>query len=490
MSSTSRASKPRYTPTPPEELLARTKQRSAAHRQRRLAGGGGGFAVVAALVLIGVLLPSNGARSQQASDKPGKVVVSARIGVAYELTTNEPTAPNAAHQVAVAVDNDEVGFSLDLLNKLATSSKASGSGNVLVSPSSLATALAMLELGAKGATQAGIAAALHTSGLSAAQQAEGWHTLAALLAAETSTSGAHLKHEPELDIANALFLQEHLPVLPAYVQALSKDFQTGLWQVDFEKDLVGATRAINLWTSENTKGLIKQLFSPGALDATTVLVLADAVYFHAKWSSPFGNMTLERPFYPTEGAPVRVAFMSSPSAETRSAFHIPVALTSRYVAVELPYAGDKLSALVLMPTGTTLPGFVASLTPSLLAQIVGGMFPQSVQLSMPTFTEQSDYDLIQTLSSMGMAQAFGPGADLTAIAPRPPLYVHAVEQHAYLQVTPKGTTAAAATGVGVAMSATEATEHPIVIDHPFLFLVRDDATGAILFESMVENPAS
>jgi serpin B len=109
---------------------------------------------------------------------------------------------------------------------------------------------------------------------------------------------------------------------------------------------------------------------------------------------------------------------------------------------------------------------------------------------MPTFTERADYSLNQTLSSMGMSLAFGPEADLTGIALQPPLYVQTVEQHAYLQVTPKGTTAAAATGVGVSMSATQATLLPIVIDHPFLFLVRDDATGAILFESMVENPAS
>lgn len=166
--------------------------------------------------------------------------------------------------------------------------------------------------------------------------------------------------------------------------------------------------------------------------------------------------------------------MSSPSAEAHNGFHVPVSQASGYVAVELPYAGDKMSALVLMPTGTTLPAFLASLTPASLAQIVSGMSPQSVQLSMPSFTERSDYNLIQTLSSMGMAQAFGPEADLTGIALRPPLYVQAVEQHAYLQVTPKGTTAAAATGVGVAMSATEATPHPIVIDHPFLFLVRDN----------------
>jgi serpin B len=118
------------------------------------------------------------------------------------------------------------------------------------------------------------------------------------------------------------------------------------------------------------------------------------------------------------------------------------------------------------------------------------MSPEKLQLIMPTFTERSDNQLNKTLSSMGMSQAFGPGADFTGITVQPPLVVQAVEQQAYLQVTPKGTTAAAVTGVAVGMSAVEANVHPIVIDHPFLFFVRDDATGAILFESMVENPAA
>jgi len=488
MNSTPEGIKRPYTATPPEELLARAKHKSANLRRRSLIGGAGSLTVVAALVLIGIFVPSSGAKP--VSGKPGRVVVSERIDSAYELTAREPAGRAAPHQVAMAVENAEVGFSIDLLNRLVASTDAHGSANVLVSPSSLSTALAMLELGAHGATEEGIAAALHTAGLSPSEQAAGLYSLAELLAGESSRTGTNLKHEPELNIANALFLQEHFPVLPSFLQALSREFQTGLWEVNFEKDLTGATRAINQWTSDNTKGLIKQLFSPGSLGASTVLVLADAVYFHAKWLSPFENATRVRPFFLGDGGSVRVPFMSSPSVDSRNAFHTPVSKTAGLVAVGLPYAGGKMSALVLMPTDRTLRTFVSSLGPASLAQIVSGMSSQQVQLSMPTFTERADYSLNQTLSSMGMSLAFGPEADLTGIALQPPLYVQTVEQHAYLQVTPKGTTAAAATGVGVSMSATQATLLPIVIDHPFLFLVRDDATGAILFESMVENPAS
>lgn len=489
MSSTPEPTERPYSPTPPEELLARAKRRSAASRRHRLLGGGGSLTIVVALVLIGILIPTSGAKSQPASKKPGRIVISDRIGAAYELSANEPAASPASASVTRAVENGEVAFSLDLLNHLAAVNDANDSTNVLVSPSSLATALAMLELGAAGATEQGIATTLQTGGLSAGDQAAGWHRLAELLGAETSTTGASLKHEPELNIANALFLEKHFAVLPTFVQGLSSEFQTGLWEVDFANDISGATNAINQWTSENTKGLIKQLFSPGALTPTTVLVLADAVYFRADWARKFENATTDKPFYLASGATESVPFMNSGPAESASLLTVPVATTAKYTAVVLPYAGKKLSALVVMPSGS-LSAFLSSLNPASLTQIVTGSSPEGIELSMPTFTERSDNQLNQTLSTMGMSRAFLQ-ADFTNITAQPPLAVHAVEQHAYLQVTPQGTTAAAATGIGVVATATRAGEPKVVvIDHPFLFLIRDNATGAILFESMVENPTS
>jgi len=348
----------------------------------------------------------------------------------------------------------------------------------------------MLELGASGTTEQGIATTLDTAGLSAGDQAAGWHALAALLATETSTGAASSKLEPELDIANALFLQEHFSALPGFVRGLSSEFQSGLWQVDFANDLAGATNAINQWTSEHTMGLIRQLFSPGALTRQTVLVLADAVYLHADWAQSFQSTTSDESFYVASGAVEDVAFMHSAPTDSKNALTVPVAVSSVYDAVELPYAGKKLSALVVMPIGSSLRQFVSSLTPTALARIVSGLSSEggAVDLSMPAFSLRSDYELNQTLSTMGMSQAFSPGADFRGITTQERLQVNAVEQHAYLQVTPKGTTAAAATGVGVIMSLSR-PRHPIVIDHPFLFFIRDNATGAILFESLVENPA-
>jgi serpin B len=488
MSSKPESSERQYSPAAPEQLLARTKHRSYVIRRRRVLGAGGSVAVVLALVLGGILIPGS---SRPGGTHGGHVYTADRIGSAYELTAAPQAVAAASPRVLGGVESAEVGFSLDLLDHLDSSGNST---NTLVSPSSLATALAMLELGAKGSTASGIAATLRTAGFSAGEQAAGWHSLAAVLAAETSTSGSDLAKVPELNVANALWVQDHFAVEPAFIHALSSDFGTGLWQANFESDLTGATDAINQWTSENTKGLIKQLFSPGALDVLTRLVIADAVYFDAHWATAFKTATKDRTFYLPSGATVSVPFMTSqsPSAPATTGspkpLKVPVAETNSYDAVELPYGGKKLSALIVMPTTGSLASFVSALTPSSLARIVKGLSsPAEVELSMPTFTIRSDDQLNASLSSMGMAQAFGPDADFGGINPKVALQVQAVEQHAYLQVSPKGTVAAAATGIAIGVSAVEAV-HPIVINHPFLFLVRDNATGTILFESMVENP--
>ncbi|MGO9965512.1 MAG: serpin family protein [Acidimicrobiales bacterium] len=490
MSPTSEPAERAYTPTAGEELLVRTKRRSLAIRRHRKLGAGVCSLGVLALVLGLVLVPGGSAAPQQSNNKPGKIFISDRIGSAYEIGANEPPPSAAPRAVVEAVENAEVGFSLELLNKLAASSDTNGSSNELVSPSSLATALAMLELGAAGSTEQGIASALRSAGLSAREQAEGWYSLAALLAGETSTSSENLKRVPELDVANSLWVQQNFAVLPSFVRALESDFQTGVWQVNFQTDLKAAVAAINQWTSEHTKGLIKQLFSPGGLTPTTVLVLADAVFFHADWSVRFEGATTNQPFYLATGASESVPFLSSEPLDSSAALTVPVSRTGNYVAVELPYAGKKLSALVVMPKGSSLPQFVASLSAGSLGRIVASLSPDRVAFSMPTFTLRSDNQLSQTLSSMGMSQAFETGADFSRINATVPLAVDSVEQHAYLQVTPKGTTAAAATGIGIISTATPFPPPPIVIDHPFLFLLRDNRTGAVLFESMVENPAS
>ena len=345
MSSTPEPNERPYRPTPPEELLARAKRRSAATRRHRIVGGSGSLTVLAAILVVGVLISGPGKSPAPSTRSPGQLVVSARIGNAYELTAGEKASAAAPQAVTSSVENAEVGFALALLKNLAATPSSTAPDNVLASPSSLATALAMLELGAEASTQSQIAATLQSAGLSPSEQAAGWYSLASLLGDETSTEATSIRHEPELDIANALFLQQHFAVLPAFVRALSSDFATGLWQVDFHGHLAAAVAAMNEWTSDHTHGLINRLFSPGAISPRTVMVLADAVYFRADWAQSFEKATVLRSFYPAGGTAENVPFMVSAAADSPHAMTVPVSRSGDYVALELPYAGHKLSAL-------------------------------------------------------------------------------------------------------------------------------------------------
>jgi serpin B len=467
-----------YSPTDPAVLLERTKARSTALRRRRLGIGGGASLLVVVALVLGLVLSGGGSAGPGVGDRlTSGLKVGARIGAAQELTVDVARAAKATPRVTGAVARAEVGFSLRLLDQLAS---ADGSGNVLVSPSSLGTALAMLELGATGRTEQQIAATLGTSGLTPLQQAAGWNALMSLLAAETSTSSSSLRTVPQLDVADGLWIQKSFPVELPFVDSLVSEFGSGVWQVDFANDLAGATDALNSWTSQHTHGLITQMFSPGALNALTVLVLADAVYFHAEWQQRFAGHENPGTFYLPSGSTESVQYMSPGSS---SQMTVLIGGGRGATAVELPYAGGKLSALVIMPRHRSLPAYARTLTPRSLATLVAGLSKASRDLAMPSFTLASDNKLNNTLMAMGMPLAFL-NADFSKMTSAP-VDVQTVEQHAYLQVTPQGTTAAAATGVGVLVSSAEL---PMTINHPFLFLIRDNTSGAILFEAMVENP--
>jgi serpin B len=164
----------------------------------------------------------------------------------------------------------------------------------------------------------------------------------------------------------------------------------------------------------------------------------------------------------------------------------PAAVTSDYSAVALPYRGNRFSALAIMPNDGSLAQFTSALTADRLAAIVGNLNSTSVDLSMPKFETSSTIDLGPILEQMGVRDAFSDHADLSGIGPN--LTVSQVIQRTYLKVAEKGTEAAAATGVGITSTAIPAGRITIDLDHPFLFLIRDNVTGAVLFAAQIQNP--
>jgi serpin B len=377
-------------------------------------------------------------------------------------------AGGSAAPTADVVAPSEVAFSLALLRDLSGSSPS----NLVLSPSSLEAALAMVALGAKGDTEAGILAALQAGSMSAGTLASSFAALRDALSSAKDVA---------LDESDALFAESGVTPRPAYVAALRAYFAATLHVVDFKTDPDGATRSVNAFVDSGTKGLIPVLF-PSPLSRATTFLLADAIYLQARWATPFRHdATAPGTFHRAADSSMTVPFLHG---------SIPASFLERpgLTAVALPYAGGRLQALVLEPTSGSIGAFIVGLRPSVLTSALAGLSHGSIDLSLPRLDLRSGESLNGPLEALGMASAFSNSADLSGIAAYPPLRVSLVRQAATLRVDEAGTTAAAATGVGIIATALPANRAIIDIDRPFVFLVRDVSTGAIVFESVVVQP--
>ncbi len=365
-------------------------------------------------------------------------------------------------------------LALELLRRL------DGGANVVISPYSIQAALAMVDQGAAGATAQQIDRVLDTPDAAGLAAANG--TLRSRLVAAASRGG------PRLRIANGLWLQSGLSLEPGFSGSLRANFGFGAAPaaVDFEHQPSAAAQTINRGVSSRTAGVIRDLMPPGAITRSTSLVLANAIYLKARWQSPFDrSMTRPLPFIVPSGHNIQAQFMT----ET------PIALRygsgSGYRAVELPYRASTLSMLVVIPDAGTLEQFERELTPARLSLIAKTLKPQLLALAMPRFHLSAHTELNGVLSALGMPIAFTPQADFSGItgSSGPGLEIQAVEHGADLNVDEAGTVAAAATGISVVPTLAPAGHVTrLVLDHPFLALVRDDQTGAILFAARVMNP--
>lgn len=445
-------------------------RRSVIVRRRRRRGLGAAV-VVAALAATAVTLLARGSSpSGGPQARPiGNVHTAARIDGAVQLVADHVPSPSRDAAATDAVVNAEQRLSLALLRAVG------GNDNVSTSPASLYLALGMLQNGARGSTEREIAHALQGSGVSIAEQNAGLAALDDQLAAAAAKAGITLQS------ANSLWQQKGFGLRPKFLTALATYFRTGVWQADFRQDMAAALKAINAWTAQQTHGKITKLFDN--LDPFTVLVLANAIYFHAAWETPFDAHDTKRgTFVTSDGRRVQAEFMNSGAGQT-----LRGTATADYQAVQLPYRGGRFAALAVMPTHGSLADFVKALAPAKLAAIAQGLRPASAAL--PRFTLTTTLHLNDTLQALGMRRAFSPtAADLSGLSAEQ-TYVSQVIQRVYLSVGEKGTTAAAATGIAVSISS--AVAGPTVrLDHPFLFLVRDTKTGTILFAAQVSDPTA
>ena len=367
-------------------------------------------------------------------------------------------------------------FGLDLYSQL----QGEKGGNLFASPLSIATALAMAYAGARGETATQMADVLHFSQDPAAMEG----AFAALLA---DLNAAGQAGGFSLDVADALWAQQGLPLLADFMNAMQSDFGGGLKQVDFIHDAAGATKTINDWVSQQTNGKITDLFAPGQLDAYTRLVLTNAIYFKVQWATAFDPArTYDANFTLGSGDHV-----SAPTMHNTGDYRYME--KDGFQVLELPYADGRLAMDVLLPSQSAgLQGLDISALPSDLNAWLQGMSSQQVAVSLPKFAMTTQFDLIPALQALGMTQAFlRHSADFSGISTAERLYIGSIVHKAFIDVSESGTEATSATGIGIAYPTAVAIQPDLIIfdaNHPFLFLIRDTQTGSVLFTGQVENP--
>ncbi|NWF77460.1 MAG: serpin family protein [Chloroflexi bacterium] len=356
-------------------------------------------------------------------------------------------------------------------------------GNLFYSPYSISLALAMTYAGARGETAEQMAATLHFL-----LEQERLHPAFNWLDAELAKRGEGAAGKDgkgfRLNIVNAIWGQKDYEFLSEFLDVLAENYGAGLRVLDFITETEKSRLAINDWVSNQTEERIKDLIPRGAIDEWTRLVLTNAIYFNAAWAYPFDeDLTVNGSFYLLDGGRVTVPMMK----QTES---FGCAEGAGYQAVELPYDGGELSMLILLPASGNFEAFEKELQAQQVYEIISNLRQTQVALTMPKFEFESEFSLKDTLAGTGMPIAFSGDADFSGMTGNPELLISDVIHKSFVAVDEDGTEAAAATAVIVGI--TSVPEHPVevTIDRPFIFLIRDIETGAILFVGRVLNPAA
>jgi len=432
---------------------------------------------IAVIILALVLLVPVIASIQLTQPAAGEVVQSEKERI------TSPDVPTS--EQALLVEGNSA-FAFELYQAL-----KGQEGNLFYSPYSISLALAMTYAGARGETAQQMADTLQfLLGQDRLHRAFNW------LDAELAKRGEGAQGKDgegfRLNIVNAIWGQKDYEFLTEFLDVLAENYGAGLRILDFITEAEKCRVAINDWVSNQTEGRIEDLIPEGAIDEWTRLVLTNAIYFNATWKYPFDKgMTSNGPFYLLDGGQVTVPMM-------RQAESLGYTKGQGYEAVELRYDGDELSMVILLPASGNFEAFEKELGDQQVDAIISELQSTRVTLTMPRFKFESQFGLKGTLSDMGMPIAFSPGeADLSGmdgnhdllISGR--LFISDVVHKAFVSVDEAGTEAAAATAVIVGITSVP-TEPPVEVtmDRPFIFLIRDIETDAILFVGRVLNPGA
>ncbi|RJP48944.1 MAG: serpin family protein [Anaerolineaceae bacterium] len=363
-------------------------------------------------------------------------------------------------------------FALDLYQQL-----RQADSNLFFSPFSLSTALAMTCAGARGETESQMARVLHFGSTD-----ESLHIAFAGL--QEKIAEVEAQGRIKLKVANSLWPQVGYSFLAEFVSLVQTYYGVTITPVDYS-DSETARQIVNAWVEEKTEKKITNLIPPGVFNALTRLTLVNAIYFKGDWADKFdARLTKRGDFWAPQGK-VNASMMSRTDEYN-------YAETGALQILELPYAGNALSMLILLPKEKDgLPRLEGQVTPAFLEQATAKLSKQQVFVSMPKFKVEAAFQLNEALIELGMTDAFDDGkANFAGMDDdEKSLFISAALHKAFIDVNEDGSEAAAASAIVMQLRSTPMQRPPVFrADHPFLFFIRENQTGSILFTGRLLKP--
>ena len=386
----------------------------------------------------------------------------------YTAADDSASTPEGIKQVANA--NNQ--FAIDLYQQINKQAKQA-ENNIFFSPYSLSTAMAMLYAAAEGETKHQIQKTFH------------YPTPAILNPNSAALYNQFNKPNPNYDLStvNDLWMRQGLSPIQNYLHTVQRYYGGKVTNLDFKNSPEPSRQTINKTIAKHTKQMIPELLAKDSIKADTAAVLTNAVYFKSEWAQPLGLRGSTQPFYNLNGTTTDTNFMYSIES-------FDYMEDERVQVVELPYKGDELSMLVVLPKSkeaAAMQKLIANLSTAQINKWTERLESKEIFLNMPKFKLEQIYKMESILTEMGMPIVFSNKADFSLFNDKLPLAVDSVIHKAVVEVDEKGTVAAAATSIVVrVVSASYNAE--LTADHPFMFMIKDSKTDAILFLGQVNKP--
>jgi len=388
----------------------------------------------------------------------------------YQYTTSPVQLADdknyTAEKLSSLVDSLNI-FSVDFYQKISENKQ----DNIFFSPYSIFVALSMAYEGAQGNT------------------AEQMYNILHFLQNDSETQGSfgriyNLLNQKQIgytiNTANAFWIQQNYPFLPEYINLLQNYYMAEANELDFSKN-VEAAGIINAWIENQTNGKIKDMIDSGALSEYTRLVLTNAIYFKGLWENPFDpKYTYNTDFIVNSSNTIKVDMMSLADCTFN------YTETNEMQILKLPYKGSDLSMLIILPKENNVSLVESALNTANIQDWNSSLQEMKINIDIPKFKFNTEYNLNTILIKMGMIDAFSEtDVDFSGMDGTKSLFISDVLHKAFVEVNEEGTEAAAATSVIVTTSAFNPTFNA---DHPFVFLIQHEKTGAILFIGKIMNP--